>query len=160
MKCDYCRVVREDVEFAWRYEMTVRICPDCAEEEEERQEELRARSEWKEDATCPACKGKLRKQGDTDTSILEAGQMIKAIGTLFDLNPVTMVPRFITRMGKAAFSVLKGEESSIVRQCSKCDAYATKCPECSKIFIIGKSKALDGTSTNCPKCEQKLIAFR
>jgi hypothetical protein len=30
--------------------------------------------EWEEQATCPACRGKLREQGDTDTSVIELGR--------------------------------------------------------------------------------------
>jgi predicted Zn finger-like uncharacterized protein len=159
MKCEYCGVDRDDVKTIdygysiYTVSVPTHICPDCAT----KAQKMAASAEWKEDATCPACRGKLREQGDIDASVLELGQMIYTLVTY--LKPVTLIIRSVTGMGKAIFSAIKGEEMSKVRQCSKCDAYATKCPNCSKIFIIGKPKLLDGTSAKCPKCGQKVLAF-
>lgn len=157
MQCHKCGVEQKNMINVYDQageKVLYQLCPDCA------QEEVIVCSivEWKEAATCPSCRGKLRQQGDTDTSVLELGRMLHYLVTNF--NPVTFAARSAVGLGKAIFSEIKGEEMSILRQCSKCDAYVTKCPKCSKTFIPGSTpKFLDGVSTTCPKCGQKIKAF-
>jgi len=162
MKCHRCEVERKNMENVYDHtggKVVYQLCQDCVKKaEEEYIEYMGGILEWKEDAPCPSCRGKLRRQGDTDTSVIEMGSMIHYAVTYF--NPITMVTRFATGLGKFIFSKIKGEWTSILRQCSKCDAYATKCPKCSQILIPGgKPKIFDGISTKCPKCGQKIIAY-
>lgn len=164
MKCDTCGVDRKDVKPAYSgYGMyaiptTERICPDCQEKAINMSRAAAEKSGWKGKATCPACKGKLRKEGDTNTSITDMGQIVQVVSKAFDIHPINMAKRLVTGIGKAILSITKDEKDSKVRQCSKCEAYATKCPTCAKIFIVGKPKMFDGVSAKCPKCGQKVIA--
>ena len=85
--------------------------------------------------------------------------MVQAVSAAFDFNPIGMTKRLFTGIGKAIISIKKDEKDSKVRQCSKCEAYATKCPTCAKIFIVGKPRVFDGASAKCPKCGQRVIAY-
>ena len=166
MKCDTCGLDKKDVKPAYSgYGMyaiptTEWICSSCRDKAIKLTAEIEEKRKWKGKAACPACKSKLREEGDTKTSITDVGQLFSTVKSAFDFHPGKVMTRFFTGMGKAIYSIAKGEENARVRQCSKCEAYAAKCPKCTKIFIVGKPKLLDGVSAKCPKCGQRVIAYQ
>ena len=163
MKCNTCGIERKDVkpEYCgygmYSIPVTAWICSDCEAKARKRTEEIAKTSGWKGNANCPACKSPLRSEGDINISITDIGTIVQVISKAFDFHPVRMTTRFVTDIGKAIFLIAKDEKESKVRQCSKCEAYATKCPTCAKIFIVGKPKILDGVRAKCPKCGEKVV---
>ena len=161
MKCHICGETQINMTNVYDHKgekVLHQLCPACVKNIDKENTSKFGIWEWTEEALCPSCRGKLRRQGESDTSIVEAGRALDYVISYFD--PVTMVKRFATGMGKFILSEIKGEQASILRQCSQCDAYATKCPNCWKIFIPGQEpEFMDGVSTQCPKCAQKIKAF-
>ncbi len=165
MKCNSCGVEKKDLkpEYSgygmYSAPVTSWICSSCEAKAKKKSAEIAEKKRWKGRASCPACKGKLRAEGDIHTSISDIKTIAEAVNATFEINPIGMAKRLVIGIGKAAFSVAKDEKESKVRQCSKCEAYATKCPTCAKVFIVGRPKVFDGVSGRCPKCGQRVVAY-
>ncbi len=167
--CNECGIRKKNMieHYDYDYNLMYVLCKDCEQKRNEAIREhyqlLQKKIDWLEDATCPSCEGKFRKQGEIEQSkaktIINSLRQIHHIVTFFDF--ATYMKRSFIHMGKFIVSMIKDEEVATFRQCSECNELAIKCPECSNVFIPkGKPNYWDELKAKCPICGQNIYAFK